>query len=155
MPLARYAMSAWGTEIFVAPTWDRGEPWLSTMRHVAKEGRCYVVSSCSPMHKDDIPDRLGFKAKYLGEVEGWINPGESVIVDPDGKIVAGPVREAETILYAEVDRARITGPRWQLDVGGHYARPDIFELIVHRKPKPFLGAGEAATPSAAPTAPNP
>lgn len=66
MPLARYAMSAWGTEIFVAPTWDRGEPWLSTMRHVAKEGRCYVVSCCTPMHKDDIPGRMAFKGKYLG-----------------------------------------------------------------------------------------
>jgi nitrilase len=81
---------------------------------------------------------MEFKAKYLGAVEGWVNPGESVIVDPDGKILAGPAREAETILYAEVDRARITGARGQLDVAGHYARPDIFELIVHRKPRPLL-----------------
>jgi nitrilase len=138
MPLARYAMSAWGTEIFVAPTWDRGEPWLSTMRHVAKEGRCYVVGCCTPMHKDDVPDRFAFKEKYLGAVEGWINPGDSVIVDPDGKVVAGPASQTETILYAELDRAKITGPRWQLDVAGHYARPDIFELIVHRRPKPLL-----------------
>jgi nitrilase len=138
MPLARYAMSVWGAEIFVAPTWDRGEPWLSTMRHVAKEGRCYVVSACTPLRKEDIPDRLGFKGRYLGGVEGWINPGDSVIVDPDGKIVAGPAREEETILYAEVDRAKITGPRWQLDIAGHYARPDIFELVVHRRAKPLL-----------------
>jgi len=138
MPLARYAMSVWGTEIFVAPTWDRGEPWLSTMRHVAKEGRCYVVSCCTPLRKDDIPDRLGFKGKYLGAVEGWINPGDSVIVDPDGKIVSGPARQEETILYADVDRAKITGPRWQLDIAGHYARPDIFELVVHRRAKPLL-----------------
>ncbi len=138
MPLARYAMSAWGTEIFVAPTWDRGEPWLSTMRHIAKEGRCYVAGCCSAMHKDDVPDRLTFKQKYLGTVDGWINPGDSVIVDPDGKVVAGPVSQIETILYGELDRTKITGPRWQLDVAGHYARPDIFELIVHRKPKPLL-----------------
>ncbi|SPE26645.1 Nitrilase [Candidatus Sulfopaludibacter sp. SbA6] len=138
MPLARYAMSAWGTEIFVAPTWDRGEPWLSTGRHVAKEGRCYVIGCCTPMQKDDVPDRLAFKEKYLAAVEGWINPGDSVIVDPDGKVVAGPASQAETILYAELDRAKITGPRWQLDVAGHYARPDIFELIVHRGPKPLL-----------------
>lgn len=138
MPLARYAMIAWGTEIFVAPTWDRGEPWLSTMRHVAKEGRCYVVGCCTPMHKDDIPDRMAFKEKYLGDVDGWINPAESVIVDPDGKEVAGPASKKEIILYAELDRAKITGPRWQLDVAGHYARPDVFELIVHRKPKPLI-----------------
>jgi len=138
MPLARYAMAAWGTEIFVAPTWDRGEPWLSTVRHVAKEGRCYVVGCCAAMHKDDVPDRFAFKEKYLGAVEGWINPGDSVIVDPDGKMVAGPASQKEEILYAELDRAKITGPRWQLDVAGHYARPDIFELIVHRRPKPLL-----------------
>jgi nitrilase len=145
MPLARYAMSAWGTEIFVAPTWDRGEPWLSTMRHVAKEGRCFVVGCCTPMRREDIPDRLAFKEKYLGAVQGWINAGESVIVDPDGKIVAGPAREEETILYAEVDRAKITGSRWQLDVAGHYARPDIFELVVHRKAKPMMTIATVGT----------
>jgi len=138
MPLARYALSSWGTEIFIAPTWDRGEPWLSTMRHVAKEGRCFVVGCCSAVRKDDIPDRLAFKQKYMAAVDGWINPGDSVIVDPDGKIVVGPVSQAESILYAELDRAKITGPRWQLDIGGHYARPDIFELIVHRKSKPLV-----------------
>ncbi|HTS25532.1 MAG TPA: carbon-nitrogen hydrolase family protein [Bryobacteraceae bacterium] len=138
MPLARYAISAWGAEIFVAPTWDRGEPWLSTMRHVAKEGRCYVVGCSTPMRIDDIPDRFAFKGKYLAAVEGWINPGDSVIVDPDGKMVAGPASQQETILYADVDRSKIMGPRWQLDVAGHYARPDIFELIVHRVPKRLL-----------------
>jgi nitrilase len=138
MPLARYAMWAWGAEIFVAPTWDRGEPWLSTMRHVAKEGRCYVMGCCTPMRIDDIPDRLAFKQKYLAGIEGWLNPGDSVIVDPDGKMIAGPASQQETILYAEVDRSNITGPRWQLDVAGHYARPDIFELIVHRAPKQFV-----------------
>ena len=145
MPLARYAMSAWGAEVFVAPTWDRGEPWLSTMRHVAKEGRCYVMGCCSPMRVDDIPDRLLFKERYLAGVEGWLNPGDSVIVDPDGKLIAGPASREETILYAEVDRRKITGPRWQLDIGGHYARPDIFELIVHRTPKRLLSiAAEGA-----------
>jgi len=138
MPLARYAMAAWGTGVFLAPTWDHGEPWLSTMRHIAKEGRCYVAGCCSPMRVDDVPDRLAFKKKYLSAVEGWINPGDSVIVDPDGKLLAGPASEQETILYAAVDSSRITGPRWQLDVAGHYARPDIFELIVHRSPKRFL-----------------
>ena len=113
-----------------------------------------MVGCCSPMRINDVPDRLAFKAKYLAAVEGWINPGESVIVDPDGKLVAGPASQQETILYAEVERSKITGPRWQLDVAGHYARPDIFELIVHRAPKPFVtistapaegGAGERQT----------
>ena len=138
MPLARYALSAWGAQIHVAPTWDRGEPWLSTMRHIAKEGRTFVVSSCQAVRKDDIPDALPFKAKYLANVSGWINPGDSVIVDPDGKIVAGPARECETILYADVTRDQLAGPRSQLDIAGHYARPDVFELRVHKTPTPMI-----------------
>ena len=138
MPLARYALAAEGEQIHVAPTWDRGEPWLSSMRHIAKEGRCFVVSACQAFHKDDIPDRLDFKATYLSNVEGWINPGLSVIVDPDGKVVAGPLDAAEGILYADVAAHQLVGPRWQLDVAGHYARPDLFELRVHRQPRPFL-----------------
>ena len=108
------------------------------MRHTAKESRCFVGSCCQAFHRDDIPDHLSFKKDYLGEVEGWINPGDSVIVDPDGKIVAGPASEEETILYADVEPAQLIGPRWQLDVAGHYGRPDVFELRVHRREKPAV-----------------
>jgi nitrilase len=135
MPLARYTLSALGVQIHVAPTWDRGEPWLSTMRHVAKESRSFVMGCCSAIRKEDVPDRLPFKKRYLGEVGDWINPGDSVIVDPDGKVVAGPVEKQETILYADVRPDQLVGPRWQLDVAGHYGRPDVFELRVNRKPR--------------------
>jgi nitrilase len=138
MPLARYALAAWGAQIHVAPTWDRGEPWLSTMRHSAKEGRAVVVSSCQAVRKEDIPDALAFKAKYLADTGAWINTGGSVIVDPDGKVLAGPAFETETILYADIRRDQLVGPRWQLDIAGHYARPDVFELIVHRRPRPII-----------------
>jgi len=138
MPLARYALSAWGAQILAAPTWDRGEPWLSTLRHVAKESRCFVLGCCQAVRKDDIPEHLAFKSKYLAEIAGWINPGDSVIVDPDGKIVAGPARECEVILYADVQQDQLVGPRSQLDIAGHYARPDVFELLVHRTAKPMI-----------------
>lgn len=138
MPLARYALTARGEQIHVAPTWDRGEPWLSTMRHVAKESRCFVLGACQAFHKDDIPDELEFKAEYLAEVDGWINPGLSVIVDPDGKVVAGPLEAEEGILYADVRPDQLIGPRWQLDTAGHYSRPDVFQLRVHREPRPPL-----------------
>ncbi|MFH1680697.1 MAG: carbon-nitrogen hydrolase family protein [Candidatus Eisenbacteria bacterium] len=138
MPLARYALAAWGSQIHAAPTWDRGEPWLSSMRHVAKEGRWFVIACCSPVRKEEIPDNLGFKARYLESVDDWINTGDSVIVDPDGKILAGPARKKETILYAEVLREQLVGPRWQMDIAGHYGRPDVFELRVDRRAKPFL-----------------
>jgi len=138
MPLARYALSAAGQQIHVAPTWDRGEPWVSTLRHIGKESRCFVLGACQAFHEDDIPDALDFKSAYLGDVEGWINPGLSLIVDPDGKVVAGPLEAEEGILYADVESHQLVGPRWQLDVAGHYARPDIFELRVHRGARPFL-----------------
>jgi nitrilase len=112
MPLARYAMYAWGTELYVAPTWDHGEPWLSTLRHVAKEGRCFVIGCASPMTKRDIPDRFTFKDQYLGSADDRLHPGHSMIVDPDGKILAGPAENTETILIADARRAqRLPNPR--------------------------------------------
>jgi len=131
MPLARYAMYAWGTQIYVAATWDRGQPWLSTLRHIAKEGRVYVLGCSIVMRKDDIPDRFAVKQRFYANANEWINVGDSAIVNPDGFFIAGPVRHKEDILYAEIDPRQMRGPKWMLDVAGHYARPDVFELIVH------------------------
>jgi nitrilase len=113
------------------------------MRHSAKESRCFVIGVCQAFHMDDIPDELEFKSEYLSKLEGWINPGMSVIVDPDGKIVAGPLDSEEGILYAEGTADQLVGPRWQLDTAGHYARPDVFQLQVMRAPRPFISECEA------------
>lgn len=141
MPLARYALWAWGAQIHLAPTWDRGEPWISTLRHTAKEGRVFVIGCCSAVRADDIPDRYPFKGTLPDDME-WVNPGDSAIVDPDGKFIAGPLREEQTILYAELDPVAFRGPRFQLDVGGHYSRPDIFQLTVNRARQPALETTE-------------
>ena len=119
MPLARQALYDRGVHIYVAPTWDRGEPWLSTLRHVAKEGRVYVIGCGSAMRPRGSPrpltrSRGGCRVRR----RDWVNPGDSVIVDPDGKVVAGPLHEEQGLLLGEVDPQRITGPRWQLDVAG-------------------------------------
>ena len=84
--------------------------------------------------------RIGCRSKRATwrDAPEWINAGDSAIVDPDGKVVAGPAHEVETILYAEVQPDQLVGPRWQLDIGGHYARPDVFELRVHRTPTPMI-----------------
>lgn len=129
MPLARQTLYDAGVQVYAAPTWDRGEPWLSTLRHVAKEGRMYVIGCGSAMRLVDLPDRLHFKADVPVSATGWVNPGDSVIVDPDGKLVAGPLHEDQGLLLGEVDPQRITGPRWQLDVAGHYSRPDLLSLV--------------------------
>ena len=145
MPLARYALYAWGIQIYAAPTWDRGEPWISTLRHIAKEGRVYVIGACSAMCRDDVPDRYAFKEKYLPQGE-WLNPGDSTIIDPDGKFLVEPVRNREEILYAEVSPQRLAGPRWQLDVAGHYGRPDVFELTVRREARPMVRVVDSPQP---------
>ena len=134
MPLARYTMYAGGTQLYVAPTWDNGEPWLSTLRHIAKEGRVSVVGCCIAMKLSDIDDGYGFK-KYYTKKDEWINTGDSAIVNPDGKFIAGPLNRAEGIIYAEIDAAQSAGLRWKLDVAGHYARPDVFELNINRAPQ--------------------
>ena len=144
MPLARYALYAWGTQIYVAPTWDNGEPWLSTLRHIAKEGRTYVVGCSIAMRKEDIPDQFEFKAKYYSEVGKWINKGGSAIVSPDGKFVAGPLNEEEGIIYAEVDPRQMRAPKWNLDVAGHYARPDVFQLSVNKEDRPIITLAETS-----------
>ena len=132
MPLARHAMYCWGLEVLVTPTWDRGEMWLATLRHVAKEGRVYVVGCGNAVRIGDVPDRLPFKSLLKPDDDGWVNPGDSAIVDPDGKFVTGPCHGVQEIIYGEIDRDKVTGPRWQLDVGGHYGRPDVFRLLVNR-----------------------
>ena len=142
MPLARYTLYAWGVQIYLAPTWDNGEPWLSTLRHIAKEGRAYVIGCSIAMRKQDIPDRFEFKAKYYSEVGEWINKGDSAIVSPDGKLVAGPLHAEEGILYAELDPRQTRGSKWNLDVAGHYARPDVFRLTVSKEDRPMIDVAQ-------------
>ena len=137
MPLTRYAMYAWGAQLYVAATWDRGEPWLSTLRHIAKEGRVYVIGCCTALRMSDVPDRLGFMRLYPPGRE-WINAGDSAVVGPDGAFIAGPLHERQDILYAEVDPAQYVGSRAMFDAAGHYARPDVFELTVRRGTKRMI-----------------
>ena len=146
MPLARYAMYAWGAQIYVAATWDRGEPWLATMRHIAREGQVYVLNACMALHRDDVPDRLDFKRLYPPGRE-WINAGDSAVVSPDGEFIAGPLHERRGILYAEIDPAEFAAARWMFDAAGHYARPDVFQLTVRRQPRPLLGDASGAAMS--------
>lgn len=125
-----------GLQVLAAPTWDRGEPWTSTLRHIGKEGRAFVIGCCSPVHRDDVPDTFGFKRDHLPD-GAWINPGGSAIVDPDGKFLVEPVTEREDILYADLDLGMLRGSRFQLDVAGHYHRPDVFEVAMKVATEPW------------------
>jgi nitrilase len=144
MPLARYAMYAWGTQIYVAPTWDGGDGWIATLQHIAREGRCVVVGCCIAMRTDQIPDGYAFKKEYP-EGHEWINRGASAIVGPDGHFLAEPVLREEKIIYAEVDPADLRGSHYWLDTAGHYARPDVFQLTVNREPNPMIATNGTGT----------
>ena len=107
-------MYARASQIYVAPTWDSGEPWISTLRHIAKEGRCYV-SAAAPRSAATTS-----RSAALQPTQEWINPGDSAVVDPDGKFVAGPLQRAQEILYAEIDPVNdcVGGPRFQIGCRG-------------------------------------
>ncbi len=137
MPLARYAITAWGAEILCSVTWDRGDVWVSTLRHIAKEGALWVIGCCQGLRVDDIPSRYEFRSLYP-EGRVWVNAGDSAIVNPEGKIVAGPLHEAQDVVLAEIDPAASARARRMLDVAGHYARPDVFQLTVRRERRPAI-----------------
>ena len=130
MPLARFALYAQGPDIYVAPTWDAGSGWVSTMRHIALEGRCWVLGNGTAMRGRDIPAGFPERDRVFPDLDQWFNPGDSVIVSPQGKVVAGPLHEEHGILYADCDPALAAASRRTLDVAGHYGRPDVFRLEV-------------------------
>lgn len=135
MPLARFALYADGVQIYVASTWDSGDGWLATMRHIASEGRCWVIGSGCALNSGDIPQSFPSVETVFRSDDEWLNPGDSVVVAPTGEIVAGPLHETYDILYADVDATVSSNLHRTLDVAGHYNRPDIFTLTVDRSPQ--------------------
>ena len=136
MPLARAALYAQGVEIYVAPTYDCGQRWIASMQHIAREGGCWVLGSGSALRASDLPDSLPGKAAMYPQADEWINPGDSAVVEPGGKIVAGPMHQEMGILYADIDLDRVGAARRVLDVAGHYARPDVLQLRVNAQAQP-------------------
>jgi nitrilase len=133
MPLARYALYAQGPELYVAPTWDSGEGWQATMRHITREAGCWVVGSAIAMQGKDVPDDFPSRDQLFMDPDEWLCPGGSVVVAPFGAPVAGPLDRERGILYSDCEPARVAAARRSLDVAGHYARPDIFRLEVTRE----------------------
>jgi nitrilase len=125
MPLARFALYERGVEIYLAPTADDSEEWHHSIRHIAREARAFLVSSCSFQRASSYPDDIP-----LAEGGELLDRGGSAIVAPDGTYLAGPLWDEEGILYADLDPALLHAARQRFDPAGHYHRPDVLSLKV-------------------------
>lgn len=135
MPLARMAMYGKGVEIYLAPTADARDTWQATMRHVACEGRCFVLGCNQFVTKAMYPPDLA-GIEDLEAQPAVMCRGGSVIVSPLGEILAGPLYDQEGVLYATLDMGDVVRGKLDFDVVGHYARPDVLRLVVDEQPKP-------------------
>jgi nitrilase len=129
MPLLRMAMYQKGIQLYCAPTADPRDTWVASMRHIAFEGRCFVLSANQFARRSDYPDDYPVDVP-AGEV---MCRGNSVIVGPLGELLAGPETDGEAILGAEIDLGRTIEGKFDLDVAGHYSRPDVFRLEVDER----------------------
>ncbi|MEX1306282.1 MAG: carbon-nitrogen hydrolase family protein [Rhodovibrionaceae bacterium] len=148
MPLLRMTMYSKGIELYCAPTADDRETWLPTMRTVALEGRCFVLSACQYLTRGDCPK--DYAAIQGDDPATVLMRGGSCIVGPLGQVLAEPDFEGETILTAEIDRREIAKGKYDFDAAGHYARPDVFQLHVNERPQPAVvsNSGAPGDPSA-------
>lgn len=131
MPLARTAIYESGAQILASPTWDKSLNWLQSMQHIAREGGLFIISTCMALQINDIPNEYDFKNLYP-EDRIWINTGNSCIIAPNGKLLAGPLEAEEGILYADIDLQQIIAAKRMFDVAGHYSRPDVFNFSVNK-----------------------
>ncbi len=132
MPLLRTAMYAKGVELYCAVTVDDRETWIPTVRHIALEGRCFVLSACPFLRRSDLPS--GYPTEKFAASQDVLIRGGSCIVGPLGQLLAGPKYEEECILVADLDRADLARAKFDFDVVGHYSRPDVFRLEVNEQP---------------------
>lgn len=133
MPLARMALYGKGVEIYLAPTADSRDTWQATLQHIACEGRCFVLGCNQYVTKSMYPADLPGVEELADQPEEMCRDG-SVIVSPLGQVLAGPLYDQEGILYADLDMAEVAQSKFDFDVTGHYARPDVFQLIVNEQP---------------------
>ncbi|HEY2499045.1 MAG TPA: nitrilase-related carbon-nitrogen hydrolase [Candidatus Angelobacter sp.] len=147
MPLLRTFMYSQGIEIYCAPTADHRPTWSATMQHIATEGRCFVLGCNQFNRRRDFPSH--YDSSFGDEPDTVISRGGSCIVSPFGDFLAGPNFEEETILIAELDRGLLPKAKFDFDAVGHYARPDIFRLIVDDRPKQPVATVSVKTKSRA------
>lgn len=132
MPMARMSMYQKGVEIYIAPTADSRDVWVATMKHIALEGRCFVLGCNQFYTKSMYPEKYHHLVKEEPEK---MCRGGSIIVSPLGRVIEGPLFDTAGALVAELDLADVQKSKLDFDVIGHYSRNDIFELKVNGQPE--------------------
>jgi nitrilase len=132
MPMLRMAMYAKNVALYCAPTADSRDTWLPSMRHVALEGRCFVLTACQFLRRGDLPATV--RVSLGDSADAVLMRGGSAIISPLGEVLAGPQFGCETILTADLDLGEIGRGKFDFDVAGHYSRPDVFTLTVNEAP---------------------
>ena len=135
MPLARMALYGQGVQLYLAPTADARDTWQATLRHIACEGRCFVLGCNQFVRRDMYPADLPGIEELARQPEVMCRGG-SVIVSPLGEVIAGPLYDREGMLVADLDLDEIVRSQVDFDVVGHYARPDVLRLVVDAEEKP-------------------
>lgn len=131
MPLARAALYEKGIDVLLSPTWDNSDEWVPTLRHIAKEGRIFVVGVTSYIRGSDIPRNLSGAADIYGGDDDFLSKGNTTIVAPGGEILKGPVIGKPGIVIESLNLDLIAAGRKIFDPSGHYARPDILSLTIN------------------------
>ncbi len=144
MPLARTAMYNKGVELYLAPTADARDTWHATLRHISCEGRCFVLGCNQFITKDMYPSDLE-GLEDLDDFPDILSRGGSTIIAPLGEVLAGPLYDKEDMLVADLDLGEIARSRFDFDAVGHYARPDVFRLIVNENPSPSVISKKSGT----------
>ena len=129
MPLARTALYEKGVTLYISPNTNDNPEWQATVQHIALEGRCYFINCDMVFHRADYPAGLHCPDE-IARLNDIPCRGGSCIVDPYGHYVVQPVWDSEDILYADLDMQCVPASRMELDVCGHYARPDVLCLTV-------------------------
>jgi nitrilase len=132
MPLYRTSLYAKGIQLYIAPTADSRDSWVASMRHIAVEGRCFVLSCNQFARRGDYP--TDYPGDFPADPAAVVTRGGSCIVNPLGEVIAGPVYDQEAVIIADVDVDDTVRGKFDLDTVGHYARPDVFELVVNTRP---------------------
>ena len=134
MPLARAGVYQAGVDLYRAPTWDNSPSWISTLRHIAREGRVFVIGTNTCLHGRDVRSAAGglpgADDLHPADDDDWPSRGNTAIVGPDGTVLAGPLTDRSGMLVVTLDLGALTMARRELDPIGHCARPDVFQLTV-------------------------